>query len=273
MRQILIVMIVFFFSVPTFSFDEQVALNFEVMTYKEMVKVDTKSLSKKERKIYKKLLKIKKKEAEKTLKFNANYGHMLVEEKIGYVEVVTIEGAMPTDMYIGAKQWLSSPNNLFQISGSIEKGMFSSMLNVELAESDFPPIVNGFRDKSRMVRDEEGKTLIAHMVIQDQNKGGMTNNIKTMFYEYDLRVDFKDGRYRIKISDMTYNNWNHESVKEWPIYPGKCSTRGTGEGLVHCPKQQKGIKKTMDKFYANILQSVGSLKATIAKSKEEEVDF
>lgn len=269
----LVVASLVFTSFPVSSFNADEATNFKAMTYEQLQKIDKKSLSRKERKSFKKLLKIKKKEAKKLAAFNSAYGHMLHEGKVALQEVVVIENVSPANMYASAKQWLSNPSNQFKTTGSAEKSMFSTMLDVEFSESDFPPIVNGFRDRAKIIRDDQDKTLMAHLVVHDQNKGGMTNNIRAMFYEYNIRIDFKEGRYRIKVTDITYNNWNHLTVKEFPIYIGKCAMRGSAEELIHCPKQQKGIRKTMTKFYTSVQEAVNTLKVAIASDKGDDMDF
>lgn len=243
------------------------------MSTQQLQAIDSSQLSKKELKALKKAIKSR-------AEADAMYGDILEDGKFRIQHVVELPGQNASNMYTAASEWMANSNNLYDVLGGYQAGqsVLNSAIFGQNKTNNFPAIIANYKQQAAVTREQEGELLYAHIVTLVENAKGFTNNIRSMFYEANLKIQFKDNRYRITVQDVHWSNWNSGTGEKFPIYPGKkhaargCSTEGTIEDLISCPKGKEHAYKSIMSYVEHLNSKLQDLNEKISAVSESVDD-
>ena len=82
--------------------------------------------------------------------------------------------------------------------------------------------------------EKNDKKIIARVVTK--YTGGAILCIRILYFEYDIILKFKSGRYKFEVTNFRYTHYNQSTMKQMQLYgikdSGDCNSRNSLENLL-----------------------------------------
>lgn len=158
-------------------------------------------------------------------------------DKAGLFEVIEAQGKSAAELYKVADEFMNSNAREFsrQAEGSSVATTYA-ILGVRSASTQVVDLM--FKNDSPVkYSDANSQKLVVKIV--NRYEGGGFGCVRLVWWEYDVILKFKDGRYRIELTNFSYSHFsNANSAMKVQFYGmqdgGDCSSSGNIENLLHC---------------------------------------
>lgn len=147
-------------------------------------------------------------------------------EDVVYQDVVEVSDEFTAeDIFAAVDRWARSANFHRKIGG--EQSTTAFVVGGVKTAPEMATMEATHRNRETIVGTEE-PNLISLKFYQHYQSKGVTNFVRTLFLDADLRIDIKDGRYRYTISDFEWEHWNHFTAEQYKM-SGRdgCGLRGS----------------------------------------------
>lgn len=167
---------------------------------------------------------------------------------VTFTKIVEVAGLSANQLYTLAKEWMSN-EQLFNIDAGT-KGMGAMEAFVGTSRANFSVIDNLYRVKDVVTyQDDESKKLTGGFSIR--YFGGSLGCVRVVYITGDIKLQFKDGKYKIEATNMSYAHYNQTTGRETPFNimsdKGDCASKNLIENMLIC-QQCKNEKEKLYKF-------------------------
>jgi hypothetical protein len=196
-------------------------------------------------------------------------------ERAGFVYVVEVEGKSAADLYKIADEAVNSNSREFsrQADGSSVASTYA-ILGVKQASTQVVDMM--FKNDSPVkYADPASHKIIVRVV--NRYEGGGFGCVRLVWWQYDLILKFKDGRYRMELTNYGYDHFgNANMANKMQFYgmqdSGDCSSSGKIESLLGCDRCHNEFSKMYDYLTADASRLMNTLSDIISKHTEGEGD-
>jgi hypothetical protein len=158
-------------------------------------------------------------------------------EKAGLYELVEVPGKSAAQLFQQALDVVNMSSREFsrQADGSTVAATYS-LLGVKSANTQVVDLM--FKnDIPLKYSDANSQTLIVKIV--NRYEGGGFGCVRIVWWEYDLKLKFKDGRYKIEVVNFKYSHFSNANtaikVQFYGMEDGSdCGSYGNIENLLRC---------------------------------------
>ena len=158
-------------------------------------------------------------------------------EKAGLFEVVEAQGRSAAELYKQAYEVVNSNAVEFNRFGDVgnSDAAFSTLMGVRSASTQVVDLMHQ-NDNPVKYSDPISQKLIVRVV--NRYEGGQFGCVRLVWWEYDLILNFKDGRYRMELTNFSYNHYNNGSsvvrIQFGSFDEIECKSSGNIESLLQC---------------------------------------
>tara|TARA_B100001093_G_C26607896_1_gene918834 strand:+ start:86 stop:745 length:660 start_codon:yes stop_codon:yes gene_type:complete len=190
------------------------------------------------------------------------------ENKVIYKGVVELDPSLTQkQIYDSVRSFLSSSNlhRKFGLGDSTGMDFFVTKSGL------MGTIESNLKNRSTFISEDNPKTIKVNFFQYFEGKGA--GGIRTLHIDANLKVDVKDGKYRYKLSNFTWNHWNHHKGVQMSIWSTKkdCKDRGTLYQLQNlCNRATKKRKEALTALDKDINIFFAELKAAVSEIDEDE---
>lgn len=195
------------------------------------------------------------------------------EGKIEYSEVIKVDSTKNDEqLFKTAKEFFSTNLQNFQRSNS-EKNFQGANIWLGTPKRNSEQVDALFRnDKPITLSEKEDKKLVARIV--NKYTGGTMGCIRILYFEYDIILRFKDGRYKYQATNFRYTHYNQASMKQSQIYgmkdSGDCNSKNSLENLLNCQRCKKEFQKMFQYLNIDTNKLLAEMKEYIKISDSED---
>lgn len=126
-------------------------------------------------------------------------------------------------------------------------------------------------DSPLKLADKESLKIIAKIV--NKYTGGTMGCIRVIYFEYDLIIKIKEGRYKYEITNFTYTHYNQATGKQSQIYglkdDGPCKSKGDLNELISCDHCNGEFEKLYKYLTSDISKFLDDMKSNIDKKAND----
>ncbi len=212
------------------------------------------------------------------INYKSSQSSMLpVDEKtrlVTFKNIVEVKGLTAGELYNLAKEWMSN-EQLFNVDAGT-KGMGAMEAFVGTSRGNFAVIDNTYRIKDVItLEDKELKKLIGGFSMR--YFGSSLGCVRVVYVNGDIKLYFKDGRYKIEATNMSYAHYNQTSGRAAPFMTindkGDCASKNPIESMLICTKCKREKIKLYTFLTEEITGLIENLEKFINLKKDESDDW
>ena len=188
---------------------------------------------------------------------------------INFTEVVTTTNELTeSQIFDNFKDWISTKSVNFNRSNSEKNQLLFGTAKANFVQID----ALHKNDAPLKLSDKESFKLIARIV--NKYTGTQMGCIRIVYFQYDLIVKIKDGRYKYEITNFTYIHYNQVDGKQVQFYAindkGPCKSKGDLNELLQCDKCKGEFAKMYAYLIADTNNFIANMKASIDIKKTDD---
>jgi hypothetical protein len=186
---------------------------------------------------------------------------VLPNNKAGISGIEEIEGRSADELYKGALEYINSNAREFSLQiGESTVTTTYQLLGVQKQASH--NIDNQYKNVTPVkYSDSESKKIITRVV--GRYEGGGFGCVRLVWFDFDLILQFKDGRYKYELSNYSYSHYNAATLLKAPFMEmqdgGDCGSSGNLENLLRCNR----CHNEFDKMYLELIRVSSNLATTV----------
>lgn len=164
---------------------------------------------------------------------------------INFTEVVSTENELTADqIYDNVKLWVSTKSSNFNRSNSEKNAQGAAIYLGTGATSEMTQVDKLFINEDPLKLSDKNEHIIIGRVV-NKYTGTQLGCLRIAFFEYDIIVRAKDGRYKYDVTNFTYTHYNQKTAQQAQIYgwtdDGPCKSKGDLKELLECNKCEKQL--------------------------------
>jgi hypothetical protein len=190
-------------------------------------------------------------------------------EKAGFVQVVEVEGRSEADLYKQADEVVNSNSREFsrQAEGSTVATTYA-LLGVRSASTQVVDLMHK-NETPVKYSDPNSHKLVVRVV--NRYEGGGFGCVRIVWWEYDLILKFKDGRYRMDLTNFSYNHFNNANNAVKTQFAGledggDCKSSGNIESLLRC----SGCYNELGQMYTYLIEDAWKVMKLVKDGIEKQ---
>ena len=195
--------------------------------------------------------------------------------KAGLTNVVESPGKSAKELYEAAVEFIHSNSNEFnRVVGESTVSSTYGLVGVR-QQASVNVDAQYKNDEPLKYSDPDKRKLIARIV--GRYEGGGFGCVRLVWFEFDLTLKFKDGRYKYELSNYQYDHYNAVNLMKIPFMTmedgGDCGSSGSVDDLLKCGNCQNEFD-TM--FYELLRQSnrlINAVKEGLELAGTEDDDW
>jgi hypothetical protein len=193
---------------------------------------------------------------------------------VTFTKVTEVDSLSAKQLYNFAKEWMSN-EQLFNIDAGT-KGMATMEFVVGVSRANFSVIDNLYRVKDVITyKDDEAYKLTGGFSMR--YFGGSLGCVRVVYIVGDIKLQFKDEKYKVEATNMSYAHYNQVTGKEIQFNvmsdKGDCASKNPIESLLYC-QQCKNEKEKLYKFLSEEIEGLfTSWNKFIKIKRTENIDW
>jgi len=192
--------------------------------------------------------------------------------KIAYSSVIIVDSTKSgEELYKSAKEFFSTNLPNFQRSNS-EKNFQGSNLWLGTTKKNAEQVDALYRNDTPITLSEkEDKKIISRIV--NKYTGGTMGCLRILYFEYDVILNFKAGRYKYEATNFRYTHYNQATMKQSQIYgmndSGVCNSKNTLDNLLKCEKCKNEFRKMYEYIDSDTRKLLEEMNTFIKERKSD----
>lgn len=199
---------------------------------------------------------------------------VLKNGKAGLTEVVEVPGKSAKDLYQAAVEYVHSNSNEFnRVVGESTVSSTYGLLGVKQQASVNVDAQYKNTEPLKYSDPESGK-VIARVVARYE--GGGFGCVRLVWFEFDVIMKFKDGRYKYELSNYQYNHYNAVTLLKSPFMAmedgGNCGSSGSVDDLLKCGNCPNEFDTMFHELLRQSHRVIKAIKEGLENASSEEDD-
>lgn len=192
-------------------------------------------------------------------------------KKVSFSYVFYVDSTMNADqVYKLGKQWFSSNTSTFNRSNSDKVYAFDTwFMDSRNNTIELDQLYKS--DQVLKFYDDEKKKLIGKGMLK--YTAGQVGCLRLLYWQFDVNFAAKDGRYRIELTNFTYNHYNQVKLRKSQISGfadnGICNASNTMENFILCTTCPNEFDRFYSFFVFDMQNLVKSLKSYINDARSQ----
>lgn len=193
--------------------------------------------------------------------------------KIAYSDIIVVDSAKSDEaLYKAAKEFFSTNLPNFQRSNS-EKNFQGANLWLGSPKKNAEQVDVLYRNDTPVtLADKEDKKIIARVV--NKYTGGTMGCLRVLYFEYDVILKFKYGRYKYEVTNFIYTHYNQATMKQSQIYgmndSGDCNSKNTLDNLLKCERCKNEFRKMCEYLDSDTRTFLEGMNTFIKENKKDD---